>query len=245
MLTSRRLVFILFYLEAVQSSLVLLQDAAVFQEDTCVLSDLNFTISEGEFVYLIGRTGTGKSTLLKTLYAALPLTKGKGEVVGKSLRRLNRKTIPAFRRQLGIVFQDFSLLFDRDVTANLEFVLNATGWKEASNKMKRIGEVLTQVGLQAKSHEMPFKLSGGEQQRLVLARALLNKPKLLIADEPTGNLDPETSDDVMLLIRRLAKEYHMGVLFATHDYRIIEQFPARILRCQNGRVLDAADMEIL
>ena len=243
--TSRLLVFGLFYLVTVQPPLVLLQDAAVFQENTCVLTDLNFSISAGEFVYLIGRTGTGKSTLLKTLYAALPLTKGKGEVVGKSLRRLNRKTIPSFRRQLGIVFQEFNLLFDRDVTANLEFVLNATGWKEASNKIKRIGEVLTQVGLQEKSQEMPFKLSGGEQQRLVLARALLNKPKLLIADEPTGNLDPETSDEVMLLIRRLAREYNMGVLFATHDYRIIEQFPARILRCQNGRVLDAADMKIL
>jgi cell division transport system ATP-binding protein len=233
------------YIEPVQPTLVTLQDAAVFQGNTCVLTDLNFTIDEGEFVYLIGRTGSGKSTLLKTLYAALPLTKGKGEVVGKSLRRLNRKTIPAFRRKLGIVFQDFNLLFDRDVTANLEFVLNATGWKEASNKVKRIGEVLTQVGLQEKSAEMPFRLSGGEQQRLVLARALLNKPKLLIADEPTGNLDPETSDDVMLLIRRLATEYNMAVLFATHDYRIIEQFPARILRCQNGRVLGSADMEIL
>lgn len=248
MLTQRHLVFdtrFLSYFVTVQPPLVLLQDAAVFQEDTCVLTDLTFTIAQGEFVYLIGRTGTGKSTLLKTLYAALPLTKGKGEVVGHGLRRLNRKTIPEFRRKLGIVFQDFNLLFDRDVTANLEFVLNATGWKEAINKKKRIGEVLTQVGLQEKATDMPYRLSGGEQQRLVLARALLNKPKLLIADEPTGNLDPETSDDVMMLIRRLAKEYNMGVLFATHDYRIIEQFPARILRCQNGRVLDEADMEIL
>ena len=217
----------------------------MFQGERCVLAEVDVHIDAGEFVYLIGRTGTGKSTLLKTLYAALPLPKGKGEVVGHSLRRLNRATIPGFRRKLGIVFQDFNLLYDRDVTANLEFVLEATGWREAANKRKRTGEVLTQVGLDQKHHAMPHELSGGEQQRLVLARALLNRPQLLIADEPTGNLDPETSDDIMLLIRRLAADYNMAVLFATHDYRILEQFPGRTLRCAKGRISDEASMEVL
>ena len=235
----------MFYLSAMAVRVVEMQQASVFQGDRCVLADLSFTIEAGEFVYLIGRTGTGKSTLLKTLYAALPLLKGKGEVVGHSLRRLNRKTIPEFRRKLGIVFQDFNLLEDRNTTDNLLFVLKATGWKDQTNIMMRIGEVLTQVGLSEKAQAMPYELSGGEQQRLVLARALLNRPRILIADEPTGNLDPETSDDIMQLIRRLAKDYNMAVLFATHDYRIIEQFPGRILRCINGRVLDEEDMKII
>ena len=222
-----------------------LQDVAVFQGETCVLSDVSLSISEGEFVYLIGRTGTGKSSLLKTLYGALPLTKGAGEVAGHRLRRLTRSTIPALRRRLGIVFQDFNLLYDRTATANLEFVLDATGWKEAANKRKRIGEVLAQVDLQDKAAELPHRLSGGERQRLVLARALLNKPALLLADEPTGNLDPETADDVLQLIRRLAREYRMAVLFATHDYRIIEQFPARILRVGQGRVRGEEDLRLI
>lgn len=226
-------------------ALVSLVDAAIYQEQNCILTDLNLHIRHGEFVYLIGRTGTGKSSLLKTLYGALPLLKGAGEVAGYNLRRLNRKTIPGFRRKLGMVFQDFNLLYDRDLSGNLDFVLAATGWKEAANKAKRIGEVLTQVGLGHKAHEMPYKLSGGEQQRLALARALLNKPELLIADEPTGNLDPETADEVMLLIRKLARDYGMAVLFATHDYRIIENFPGRILRCREGRILEDADIQLL
>ncbi len=224
------------------SPVAVLQDVAVFQGETCILSDVALELQEGEFAYLIGRTGTGKSSLLKTLYGALPLVKGAGEVAGHNLRRLNRRTIPALRRQLGIVFQDFNLLYDRDTTANLDFVLRATGWKESTNKLKRIGEVLTQVGLHDKAHEMPHRLSGGERQRLVLARALLNRPVLLLADEPTGNLDPETSDEMMQLINRLAAEYRMAVLFATHDYRILEQFPARILRCGNGRIRDERDL---
>ena len=217
----------------------------MFQGETCVLSDVALEIAEGEFAYLIGRTGTGKTSLLKTLYGALPLVKGAGEVAGHNLRRLNRRTIPELRRKLGIVFQDFNLLYDRDATANLEFVLAATGWRERSNKLKRIGEVLTQVGLQDKAAEMPHRLSGGERQRLVLARALLNKPRLLIADEPTGNLDPETSDDVMQLIMRLAREYGMAVVFATHDYRILEQFPARIIRCAAGRIRGEQDLRVM
>ncbi len=223
----------------------LLQDVAIFQGEACILSDVALEVGEGEFAYVIGRTGTGKSSLLKTLYGALPLQKGAGEVAGFNLRRLNRRTIPGLRRRLGIVFQDFNLLYDRDATANLDFVLRATGWQEPANKAKRIGEVLTQVGLHDKAREMPHRLSGGERQRLVLARALLNRPALLLADEPTGNLDPETSDDVMQLIFRLAKEYQMAVLFATHDYRILEQFPARILRCSAGRIRDEQDLVMM
>ena len=225
--------------------LIDLRDAAAYQGERCVLSDLTFRLNHAEFAYLIGRTGTGKSTLLKTLYADLPLRKGYGVVVEDNLRKLDRRTIPAFRRKLGLVFQDFNLLYDRDATANLRFVLGATGWREESTMTKRIGEVLMQVGLAEKAHELPHRLSGGEQQRLVLARALLNRPRLLIADEPTGNLDPETSDEVLQLILRLAADYQMGVLFATHDYRILERYPARILRVRQGRVFDEADIEVL
>lgn len=222
-----------------------LKDVAVYQEERCILTDINLSLEAGEFAYLIGRTGSGKSTLLKTLYAQLPLLKGSGMVVGANLRRLDRRTIPPFRRKLGIVFQDFNLLFDRSVADNLRFVLEATGWREKVNMDKRLSEVLNQVELSDRGSSMPYQLSGGEQQRLVLARALLNRPELLIADEPTGNLDPETADDVMLLIRRLASEYSMAVLFATHDYRILEQFGGRILRCHHGRVLDEHDMQLL
>ena len=224
---------------------VTLAQAGIYQGETCVLADVTFAVAPGEFTYLIGRTGTGKSSLLKTVYGALPLTHGAGEVAGMNLRRLNRGTIPALRRKLGIVFQDFNLLYDRDATANLEFVLLATRWRERANRVKRIGEVLTQVGLQHKAQEMPHRLSGGERQRLVLARALLNRPELLLADEPTGNLDPETADDVMQLIRRLAADYGMAVIFATHDYRILEHFPARILRCGGGQIREDRDLQLL
>ena len=230
---------------AIPPPTVTLRDAAVFQGDTCVLSEVSLQLAAGEFAYLIGRSGTGKSSLLKTLYGALPLAKGAGEVAGHNLRRLDRRTIPQLRRRLGIVFQDFNLLYDRDATANLAFVLEATGWREPANKRKRIGEVLTQVGLQDKAAAMPHRLSGGERQRLVLARALLNKPALLLADEPTGNLDPETADDILQLIVSLSREYGMATLFATHDYRILEHFPARILRVGNGRVRGEEDLAIL
>lgn len=217
----------------------------MFQGARAVLTDVTFRLEPGEFAYLIGRTGTGKSTLLKTIYAALPLKRGRGAVNGFRLDRLTRRTIPALRRTLGIVFQDFNLLFDRDAHANLAFVLEATGWTDRRAVAERVGEVLEQVDMAGKSRERPHRLSGGEQQRLVLARALLNRPPLLVADEPTGNLDPETADDVMQLIRRLAADYGMGVLFATHDYRVIERFPARILRCQRGRVLGEGGMGVL
>lgn len=224
--------------------IVRLSDANIFQKGRLILKDVSLKISRGEFTYLIGRTGSGKSSLLKTLYAALPLKKGRGEVAGYNLNTLNRKNIPLLRRKLGIVFQDFNLLMDRNVNHNMRFVLKATGWKDEAAIKKRIKEVLQQVDLEDKLHTMPHQLSGGEQQRVVIARALLNKPELLIADEPTGNLDPETSDDILALLRQLAQQNDTAVLFATHDYRILENFPARIIRCVNGKIVEEEDLEI-
>ena len=176
--------------------------------------------------------------MLKTLYGALPLGEGNGQVAGYNLNALDRHTIPHLRRKLGIVFQDFNLLSDRSVEENLRFVLQATNWKDETAIRARMKEVLEQVALQGQERKMPHQLSGGEQQRIVIARALLNRPELIIADEPTGNLDPETSDDILLLLRRLAQQNNTAVLFATHDYRILENFPARIIRCLNGKVMD-------
>lgn len=220
------------------NSIVHLREANIYQQDTLILNKVNLKIHKGEFIYLIGKTGSGKSSLLKTLYGALPLQEGKGTVVGYDLTTLNRKNIPLLRRKLGIVFQDFNLLTDRNILANLHFVLEATGWKDKSAMKKRVKEVLEKVDLWSKSSKMPYELSGGEQQRIVFARALLNNPAIIIADEPTGNLDPDTSDDILLLLKALAEENNTAVLFATHDYRILENFPARIIRCQNGRILD-------
>ena len=218
--------------------IVQLKSASVFQDKTLILSDINLTICEGEFSYLIGKTGSGKSSLLKTLYGALPLTKGDGIVSGFDLRKLTRREIPFLRRKLGIVFQDFNLLDDRNVENNLLFVLKATGWTDKNQMAERVTTVLESVGLPQAHTRMPNQLSGGEQQRVVIARALLNQPSLIIADEPTGNLDPETSDDILTLLRNLSVNNNTAVLFATHDYRILQHFPARIIRCQNGRVLD-------
>ncbi|NUQ26043.1 MAG: ATP-binding cassette domain-containing protein [Saprospiraceae bacterium] len=224
--------------------IVRLKDVNIYQQTTRVLEGVNLQIARGEFTYLIGKTGSGKSSLLKLLYAALPLIEGHGEVAGFDLRKLNRDTIPLLRRKLGIVFQDFNLLQDRSVEANLRFVLEATGWKEEAALRKRIAEVLEMVDLAGRERKMSHELSGGEQQRVVIARALLNSPELIIADEPTGNLDPETSDDILLLMRQLAKLNNSAVLFATHDYRILEHFPARILRCMHGKVVSEKDIEI-
>jgi cell division transport system ATP-binding protein len=220
-------------------SIVRLTDADIQQQDgKVILEKISLTIGEGEFTYLIGKTGSGKSTLLKTLYGALTLKTGFGEVAGIDLKTLNRKNIPFLRRKLGIVFQDFNLLTDRTVSDNLEFVLKATAWDNESEIKTRIHEVLESVNMLHKINAMPFELSGGEQQRIVIARALLNHPVLLIADEPTGNLDPETSDDVLTLLRDLAKNYNTAVICATHDYRIIQNFPARIIRIHQGKTVD-------
>jgi cell division transport system ATP-binding protein len=221
---------------------VRMQDASVFQEDKLILQQVNLRIHSGEFTYLIGKTGSGKSSLLKVLYAALPLKKGTGEVADFDLCRLTRKTIPQLRKKLGIVFQDFNLLTDRNVEENLDFVLLATGWKDKVQRSHRIKMVLDQVGLSDMLKTMPHQLSGGEQQRVVIARALINSPALIIADEPTGNLDPDTSDDILMLLREISRQNNTAVLFATHDYRILETFPARIIRCVNGRIYD--DQEI-
>lgn len=221
-----------------QNLIVRLQSAHIRQQDQVVLRGVSMTVSRGEFVYLIGKTGSGKSSLLKVLYGALPLTEGKGEVAGFDLLHLTRRQTPYLRRKLGVVFQDFNLLSDRNVESNLLFVLRATGWKDEGAIRRRIAEVLAMVGLSDKLYAMPHALSGGEQQRVVIARALLNNPELLIADEPTGNLDPDTSDEILQLMRQLALRQNTAVLLATHDYRIIENFPARIIRCIDGRIVD-------
>jgi cell division transport system ATP-binding protein len=223
---------------AMSNLIVRLNNANIYQQQQAVLRGVTMTISQGEFAYLIGKTGSGKSSLLKVLYGALPLREGKGEVAGFDLLQLDRKKTPFLRRKLGVVFQDFNLLSDRNVDQNLRFVLSATGWKNEQDIRNRIEDVLAKVGLSDKLHSMPHELSGGEQQRVVIARALLNQPELIIADEPTGNLDPDTSDEILQLLRRLAQVNNTAVLVATHDYRIIENFPARIIRCIQGRIVE-------
>lgn len=220
-------------------SIVRLTNANIQQQDgSVILADIQLDMAAGEFAYLIGKTGSGKSSLLKTIYGALPLLSGMGEVAGFDLRKLNRKNVPLLRRKLGIVFQDFNLLTDRSVGENLLFVLGATGWTHKGEMEVRAKKVLEEVDLLSKWNAMPFELSGGEQQRVVIARALLNQPALIVADEPTGNLDPETSDDILTLLRRLAKEHNSAVICATHDYRILQHFPARIIRIIKGKLVD-------
>lgn len=225
-------------MSAPSEKVISVQNVSIYQQKTLVLEQLNFDIHPGEFVYLIGKTGAGKSSLLKTLYGELPLMQGQINIAGIDLLHLKRKEIPSLRRQLGIVFQDFQLLTDRSVHENLRFVLKATGWTNKDEIQQRIEEVLGLVGLPTKDFKMPHELSGGEQQRVVVARALLNKPAIILADEPTGNLDPDTSQDIMKLLIHISKEQHTAILMATHDYMIIERFPARLLKCEGGKVID-------
>lgn len=221
-----------------------LRNANIYQGDNLILQDVNLTINKGEFVYLVGKTGTGKSTLLKTLYGELPLTEGEGTVAGYNLRGLDWKKVPYLRRSLGVVFQEFQLLTDRDVNNNLKFVLRATGWTDEKLMDEKVMDVLDKVGLKAKGFKMPFELSGGEQQRVDIARALLNSPKLILADEPTGNLDPETSDEIMQLLIQIAKDFGTAVVMASHDYMVVQKFPARMIKTERGRVIDNATISI-
>ena len=220
-----------------------LHDAYVMQDVNTVLQKVGFTLEKGEFAYLVGRTGSGKSSLLKTLYADLPLGGGAGSVVGYALPKLDTDKVPYLRRRLGIIFQDFQLLFDRSVAENLTFVLKATGWKGRAKIQQRISEVLMRVGLAGAAAKMPHQLSGGEQQRVVIARALLNEPLLLLADEPTGNLDPDVADSIMRLFVEI-NNAGTAVLMATHNYQIIKQYPKRVLQCKDGHLLDSARTSI-
>jgi len=219
--------------------IVSIEGANIYQGEALILRDVNFTIGRGEFVYLVGKTGTGKSSLLKTLYGELTLREGKASVVGFDLTEMDWKKVPFLRRNLGVVFQDFQLLTDRNVHDNLRFVLKATGWKDEHLIEEKINDVLDKVGLKNKGYKMPFEMSGGEQQRVDIARALLNSPKLILADEPTGNLDPETSDEIMQLLMQISKDYGTSVLMATHDFIVINRYPSRMLKTENSRVLDS------
>lgn len=217
-------------------TIISLRHADVCQKDILILSDVNLSIHRGELVYIVGKTGSGKSHLLKLLYGEVPPAKGDVEVAGFNMNNINSAKIQLLRRKLGIVFQDFQLLYDRSVYENLKFVTKVTGWKDKNKRDERIMEVLDRVGLKTKGHKMPHQLSGGEQQRVCIARALVNYPEIILADEPTGNLDPETSYDIFKLFKEIS-EQGTPVLIATHDYLIVEKIPARVLFIEQGKVL--------
>lgn len=219
------------------SEIVRYQNVELHRKELIVLKDVNFSLESGEFVYLLGKVGSGKSSLMKSMYAEIPLSNGNANVLGYDLRNIHRRDIPMLRRQIGIVFQDFQLLTDRDVYENLKFVLNATGWRNKMEIDKRIGEVLTEVGMLNKSYKMPHELSGGEQQRIVIARALLNRPRLILADEPTGNLDPVTGEQIVGRLQSIAKS-GTAVVMATHNIAMVQQFPGRIVRCERKRLIE-------
>ena len=218
------------------------RNCRIWQQDHLVLSDVNMSVGKGEFMYLVGKVGSGKTSLIKTINAQIPLKEGTGIVAGYNLSMLKTRDIPFLRRKLGIVFQDFQLLIDRSVHDNLEFVLKATGWKNKNEIGTRIGEVLEKVGLGLKGYKMPHQLSGGEQQRVVIGRALLNDPDIILADEPTGNLDPETSEGIIKLLMEISKTGR-AVIVATHNYTILKRFPARTVKCENGKLVEVKNDE--
>ena len=218
-----------------EQSVINLSHVDVFQQKNLVLSDVDLNINKGEFVFLIGQTGSGKTSLLKIIYGDLHIGNGSGSVAGFNLKTLSERDVPYLRRKLGIVFQDFQLLTDRSIEKNLEFVLRSTGWNDKKLIDDRIKDVLEKVGLRSKIRKMPHEMSGGEQQRIVIARALLNNPEIILADEPTGNLDPETSEEIVVLLKQIS-ESGTAVVMASHDYHIIRTYPARIIKCEGGRV---------
>ena len=220
------------------ADIILMKDVSLYQNDFQVLREVNLKLKEGEFAYLIGKTGSGKSTLLKSLYGALPILSGEAQVAGFDLKKIKTSNLYTLRRSLGIVFQDFQLLTDRSVIKNLEFVLRATGITNKADISMRISNVLTLVNMNDKGYKMPHQLSGGEQQRIVIARALLNRPKLILADEPTGNLDPDTSDEIMKLLIHINKNHNTAILMATHNYQLIEKYPFRLIKVSGGKVID-------
>jgi cell division transport system ATP-binding protein len=217
-------------------------DCNIWQQDNLVLIDVNLSVTKGEFVYLVGKVGSGKTSLIKTLNVQLPLKEGKGFVAGYNLSEIKTREIPYLRRKIGIVFQDFQLLIDRSVNDNLEFVLRATGWKDKIEIERRINEVLEKVGLNLKGYKMPHQLSGGEQQRVVIGRALLNDPEIILADEPTGNLDPETSEGIVRLLKDISSTGR-AVIIATHNYTIVKKFSARTIKCENGKMVEVKNDE--
>jgi cell division transport system ATP-binding protein len=219
-----------------------LKGCSIWQQDHLVLSDVDFTVGKGEFVYLVGKVGSGKSSLIKTLNAQIPLKSGTALVAGFNLGKIKRRDVPYLRRKIGIVFQDFQLLTDRSVNENLEFVLKSTGWKNKADIDRRIGEVLEKVGLNLKGYKMPHQLSGGEQQRVVIGRALLNDPEIILADEPTGNLDPETSEGIIKLLMEISRTGR-AVVVATHNYTLLKKFTARTIKCEEGKLIQAREDE--
>ena len=213
------------------------RDVEILRQELTVLKNVNLSVEEGEFVYLIGKVGSGKSSLIKTMYAEIPIESGEAKVFDYDLAEIRRRDVPMLRRKIGVVFQDFQLLTDRSVADNLLFVLKATGLKDKEEMQERIDEVLKQVGMENKSYKMPHELSGGEQQRVVIARSILNKPKLILADEPTGNLDPETGHQIVLLLRGIA-EKGTAVIMATHNINLVEEFPGRVIKCEDKKVVE-------
>lgn len=218
--------------------IISINDATIFQEDRAVLNNISLNIKKGEFVYLVGRTGSGKSSLLKTLYCDLPLQMGSIRIAGYNVESIKRRDVPMLRRKLGIIFQDFQLLPDRTVAENIFFVMKATGWKDKAKMRKRMSELLMTVGLGAIDTKMPHQLSGGEQQRVVIARAMVNEPLLLIADEPTGNLDPEVSEGIFKTFEKINNQ-GTAILMATHDFKLIDNYPKRTLTCAEGEIIDS------